>query len=61
MTRDELAKRLRATAEVMNAAAGSLHFYGGVSANAMQHAAELAGAATMVAEWADELEKEQGE
>jgi len=58
MTRDELVKRLRATAEVMDSAADSLDFYGG-SANAVQHAAELAGAAKMVAEWADELEKEE--
>jgi hypothetical protein len=61
MTRDDLVKKLRATAEVMDSAADSLGFYGGFSANAVQHAAELAGAAKMVAEWADELEKEQGE
>ncbi len=58
MTRDELVTRLRATAEVMDAAADSLDFYGGVSANAVQHAKELAGAAKMVIEWADEIEKE---
>ena len=58
MTRDELVKRLRATAEVMDSAAGSLDFYGGFSANAVQHAAELAEAAKMVSEWASELEKE---
>jgi hypothetical protein len=58
MTRDELVKKLRATAEVMNSAADSLDFYGG-SANAVQHAAELAGAAEIVGEWADELEKEE--
>jgi hypothetical protein len=58
MTRDELVKRLRATAKIMNASADSLNFYGGFSANAVRHAAELAGAAKMVAEWANELEKE---
>jgi len=58
MTRDELVKKLRATAEVMDSSADSLDFYGG-SANAVQHAAELAGAAKAVAEWADELEKEE--
>lgn len=60
MTRDELVKRLRDTAEMMDTAADWLDFYGGFSANAVQHAAELAGAAKMVVEWADELEKEQG-
>lgn len=59
MTRDELVKRLRDTAEMMDTAADSLAFYG-ASANAVQHAAELDGAAKMVVEWADELEKEQG-
>jgi len=58
MTREDLVKKLRATAEVMDSAADSLDFYGGFSANAVQHAAELAGAAKMVAEWADELEKD---
>jgi hypothetical protein len=58
MTRDDLVKKLRATAEVMDSAADSLDFYGG-SANAVQHAAELAGAAEIVGEWADELEKEE--
>ena len=59
MTRTELAQRLRDTAKVMAAAAGSLRFYGGFSGRAVQHAAELAGAAEMVGEWADELEKEE--
>lgn len=58
MTNADLVKKLRDTAKVMATAAGSLHFYGAVSANAVQHAAELAGAAEMVGEWADELEKE---
>jgi len=57
MTRDELVTKLRSTAEAMDSAADSLDFYGG-SANAVMHAAELSGAAKMVAEWADELEKE---
>ncbi len=59
MTRTELVERLRDTSEVMATAAGSLRFYGAVSANAIHHAAELAGAADMVGEWADELEKEE--
>ena len=42
-----------------NAAAGSLRFYGAVSASAMKHAEELAGAAEMVGSWADELDKEK--
>jgi len=58
MTRNELVNRLRATAAVMDAAADSLDFYGGFSANAVRHAAELAGAAKMVIEWADEIERE---
>jgi dihydroxyacid dehydratase/phosphogluconate dehydratase len=58
MTREDLVKKLQATAEAMDSAADSLDFYGG-SANAVMHAAELAGAAKMVAEWADELEKEE--
>ena len=59
MTRAELVQRLRYTAEVMSTAAGSLKFYGGFSGLAVQHAAELNGAAEIVGEWADELEKEE--
>ena len=59
MTRTELVQRLRETAEVMATAAASLRFYGAVSARAAQHAKELAGAAEMVGEWADELEKDE--
>ncbi len=59
MTRTELAERLRETAEVMATAAGSLRFCGGFSGRAVQHAEELAGAAEIVGEWADELEKEE--
>jgi len=59
MTRTELVKKLRETAQVMATAAGSLRFYGAVSASAMKHAEELAGAAEIVGEWADELAKEE--
>ncbi len=59
MTRTELVKKLRDTAELMDRAATSLHFYGVASARAVRHAQELAGAAEMVGEWADELEKEE--
>jgi hypothetical protein len=59
MTRTELVQRLRETSQVMAIAARSLRFYGGFSGRAVQHAEELAGAAEMVGEWADELEKEE--
>ena len=61
MTRAELVQRLRYASKVMAAAAGSLRFYGAVSSRSVQHAAELAGAAEMVGEWVDELEKEEEE
>ena len=59
MTRTELVQRLRDTSKVMASAAGQLQFYGGFSGRAVQHAEELSGAAEMVGEWADELEKEE--
>ena len=59
MTRTELVQRLRETSQVMATAAGSLRFYGGFSGRAVQHAAELAGAAEIVSSWADELAKEE--
>ena len=59
MTRAELVQRLRETSQVMTSAAVQLKFYGAVSANAMKHAEELAGAAEIVGEWADELAKEE--
>jgi len=59
MTRAELVQRLRETSQVMTNAAVQLKFYGAVSANAMKHAEELAGAAEIVGEWADELAKEE--
>lgn len=59
MTRAELVQRLRDTAEMMASAAGLLSFYGAVSVYAVQHAEELAGAAEIVSEWADELAKEE--
>ena len=59
MIRAELVQRLRDTAKVMEAAAGSLRFYGAVSSSAVQHSEELAGAAEIVGEWADELAKEE--
>ena len=58
MTRAALVKKLRDTAEIMASTADALDFYGG-SSDAVQHAEELAGAAEMVGEWADELEKEE--
>ena len=58
MTRTELVKKLRDTSQVMTSAAVQLRFYGAVSANAMKHAEELAGAAEMVGEWVDALLKE---
>ena len=51
--------RLRDTAHSMKVTAEYLKFYGGFSGRAVKHAAELAGAAEMVSEWADELEKEE--
>ena len=59
MTRAELVERLRDTAEIMAAAAGSLKYYGAFSCLAVMHSEELAGAAEIVGEWADELEKEE--
>ncbi len=58
MTRSEIVKRLLDTAETMASTANSLYFYCR-SAESARHAAELAGAAEMVGEWADELEKEE--
>jgi hypothetical protein len=43
----------------MKVTAEYLNFYGDHSGLAVQHAAELAGAAEIVGEWADELEKEE--
>ncbi len=54
-----LVQRLRDTAHSMKVTAEYLKFYGDSSGLAVQHAAELAGAAEMVGEWADELEKEE--
>ncbi len=51
--------RLRDTAHSMKVAAEYLKFYGDTSGLAVQHAAELAGAAEIVSSWADELEKEE--
>lgn len=51
--------RLRDTAHRMKVTAEYLNFYGDHSGLAAQHAAELAGAAEIVGEWADELEKEE--
>ena len=51
--------RLRDTAHSMKVTAEYLKFYGDSSGLAVQHAAELAGAAEIVGEWADELEKEE--
>ena len=59
MTRADLVQRLRDTSEMMASAAGLLSFYGAVSVYAVQYSEELAGAAEMVGEWADELEKEE--
>lgn len=57
MTRAELVKRLRDTAETMKWTGDALDFYGG-SWEASGHAFELIGAAEMVMQWADELAKE---
>ena len=59
MTRTELVQRLRDTAHSMKVTAEYLKFYGGFSGPAVQHAAELAGAAEIVSSWADELEKDE--
>ncbi len=58
MKRAELVRRLRDTAAIMAFTAEEMAFYG-KSDEAVQHAQELAGAAEMVGEWADELEKEE--
>ena len=58
MPRARLLNRMRDTAETMKWTAEALRSYGG-SPEAVQHAAELAGAAEIVGEWADELEKEE--
>ena len=59
MTRAELVQRLRNTAHGMDVTAEYLQFYGRLSPEAAQHAEELSGAAEIVVEWADELEKEE--
>ena len=58
MTRTELVQRMRGTAISMQDTAAYLEFFGGCS-EAVLHAGELNGAAEMVGEWADELEKEE--
>ncbi len=57
MTRADLVQRLRETAINMQDTSAYLEFFGGCS-EAVLHAGELNGAAEMVGEWADELEKE---
>lgn len=59
MTRTELVQRLRDTAHSMDVTAECLKFYGDSSGVAAQHAEELASAADIVGEWADELAKEE--
>jgi len=59
MTRAELVQRLRNTAHSMDVTAEYLQFYGRLSPEAAQHAEELSGAAEIVCEWADGLEKEE--
>ncbi len=59
MTRAEIVKKLRDTSEIMASTANSMYFYGRLSVEARSHSAELAGAAEIVGEWADELEKEE--
>lgn len=58
MTRAELVKKMHDTADMMASTADALDFYG-ASAEAAHHAEELANAADIVGEWADELEKEE--
>ena len=58
MTRAELVQRLRDTAYVMKWTAYVMRKHGG-SPEAAHHAKELAGAAEIVGEWADELSKEE--
>ena len=53
-----LVARLRDTAHSMKVTAEYLKFYGG-SDEAVNHAEELANAADIVGEWADELKKEE--
>ena len=59
MTRTELVQRLRDTAHSMDVTAEYLQFYGRISPEAAKHAEELSGAAEIVCEWADGLEKEE--
>ena len=58
MTRTEIVKLLRDTSINMQDTAAHLEFFGGCS-EAVLHAGELNGAAEIVSEWADELEKEE--
>ena len=58
MTRAELVQRLRDTEYSMKWTAYLMKKHVG-SDEAAQHSEELAGAAEMVGEWADELEKEE--
>lgn len=59
MNKKQLVQRLRRTANYMELTAEYLALLYGSSSEAVQHAAELLGASTMVAQWADELEKEE--
>ena len=58
MKRSELVKRMRDTEYSMKWTAYLIKKHVG-SDEAAQHSEELAGAAEMVGEWADELEKEE--
>ena len=58
MKLSELAKLMRDTEYSMKWAAHMMKKHGG-SSEAVQHAEELAGAADIVGEWADELEKKE--
>ena len=58
MTRAKLVQLLRYTAIDMQNTAAYLEFFGG-SSEAVKHASELRGAAQVVAQWADELNKDE--
>ncbi len=58
MTKQQIAHKLRLLQDDMTEIAAAMDYYGGFNPLYGQHGRELAGAANLVAEWADEIEQE---
>ena len=57
-TSEQLSSELCALAAKMKIVAWRIHYYGGLSAEALMRSRELSGAADMVYKWAREVKKE---